>query len=111
MFCNKKTIFSDLWLTNSSCTNHKTNDQELFKELDNTNISKVRIGIGAYITVNGKRIMAIQSLIGLKYITNVLYVPDIDQNLLSDRQLLEKGFKLLFEDRLCMIKDAKGINI
>ena len=27
--------------------------------------------------------VAIESLIGLKYITNVLYVPDIDQNLLS----------------------------
>ena len=42
--------------------------------------------------------VAIESLIGLKYITNVLYVPDIDQNLLSVGQLIEKGFKVIFED-------------
>ncbi|RVW87111.1 Retrovirus-related Pol polyprotein from transposon TNT 1-94 [Vitis vinifera] len=58
-------------------------------------------------SVKGKRIVAIESLIGLKYITDVLYVPDIDQNLLSVGQLIEKGFKVIFEDKWCMIKDAK----
>ena len=37
-----------------------------------------------------------------------LFVPNIDQNLLSVRQLVEKGFKVYFEDRNCIIKDAKG---
>ena len=60
-----------------------TNDQELFKELDKTIISKVKIGNGEFISVKGKGIVAIESLTCLKYIINVLYVPDIDQNLLS----------------------------
>ena len=55
--------------------------------------------------------MAIESLTGLKYITDVLYVPDIDQNLLSVGQLIEKGFKVIFEDKWCMIKDVKGRDI
>ena len=63
-----------------------TNDQELFKELDKTIISKVKIGNGEFISVKGKGTVAIESLTGLKYITNALYVPDIDQNLLSVRQ-------------------------
>ena len=88
-----------------------TNDQELFKELDKTIISKVKIGNGEFISVTGKRTVAIESLAGLKYITNVLYVPDIDQSLLSVGQLIEKSFKVIFEDKWCMIKDAKGRDV
>jgi hypothetical protein len=60
-----------------------TNNQELFKELDRTAISQVKIGNGDYIDVKGKGIVVLNSLSGLKYISDVLYVPDIDQNLLS----------------------------
>jgi len=47
----------------------------------------------------------------LKYISDVLYVPDIDQNLLSVGQLMEKGFKVMFEDQWCLIKDNLGNNM
>ena len=88
-----------------------TNDQELFKELNKTVISKVKIGNGEYISDRGKGTVAIESLTGLKYITDVLYVPDIDQNLLRMGQLIEKGFKVIFEDKWCMIKDTKGRDV
>ena len=52
--------------------------------------------------------VAIESQISLKLIYDVLFVPDIDQNLLSVGQLVEKGFKVYFEDRNCIIKDAEG---
>lgn len=90
---------SDSWLIDSGCINHMTNDQELFKELDKTIISKVKIGNGEFISAKGKRIVALESLTGLKYITDVLYVPNIDQNLLSVGQLIKKGFKVIFEDK------------
>jgi predicted aspartyl protease len=90
---------SDFWLIDSGCSNHMTNNQELFKKLDKTVIYKVKIENGDYIVVKGKLIVAINSLSGLKCISDVLYVPDIDQNLLSVGQLLEKGFKVIFEDK------------
>ncbi|KAL6319154.1 hypothetical protein AAG906_011238 [Vitis piasezkii] len=68
--------------------------RNLFRELDRTIISKVRIG-------NGDQI-------GLKLIYDVLFVPDINQNLLNVGQLIEKGFKVYFEDRNRIIKDAEG---
>ena len=102
---------SDSWLIDSGCTNHMTNDKELFKELDKTAISKVKIGNGEFISVKGKGTVAIESLTGLKYISDVLYVPKIDQNLLSVGQLIEKGFKVIFEDKWCLIKDAKGRDV
>ncbi|KAL6318567.1 hypothetical protein AAG906_000645 [Vitis piasezkii] len=60
-----------------------TNDQDLFRELDRTTISKVRIGNGEYIPMKGKETIAIESQIGLKLIYDVLFVPDIDKNLLG----------------------------
>ncbi|RVW68430.1 hypothetical protein CK203_058354 [Vitis vinifera] len=105
-FANKST--SKSWLVDSGCTNHMTNNQDLFRELDRTTISKVRIGNGEYIPVKGKGTVAIESQIGLKLIYDVLFVLDIDQNLLSVGQLIEKEFKVYFEDRNCIIKDAEG---
>ena len=85
-----------------------TYDRELFRELDKTAIFKVRIGNGAHIAVKGKGTVAIESHTGLKLISYVLYVPEINQNLLSVTQLLEKGYKVLFEDKNCVIKDTEG---
>ena len=51
-FANKST--SESWLVDSGCTNHMTNNQDLFRELDRTTISKVRIGNGEYIPMKGK---------------------------------------------------------
>ncbi|KAL6314090.1 hypothetical protein AAG906_011825 [Vitis piasezkii] len=71
-------------------------------------ISKVRIGNGEHIPVKGKEMVAIESQTSLKLIYDVLFVPDIDQNLLSVGQLVEIEFKVYFEDRNCIIKDAEG---
>nr|CAN65221.1 hypothetical protein VITISV_042416 [Vitis vinifera] len=105
-FANEST--SESWLMDSGCTNHMTYNQDLFREIDRTSISKVRIGNGEYIPIKCKGTVAIESLTSLKLISDVLFVPDIDQNLLSVGQLVEKGFKVCFEDRNCIIKDAES---
>ena len=74
---------SESWLIDSGCTNHMTQDKDLFRELRSTNMSKVRIRNGQYITVEEKGTVAISSCLGTKLISDVLYVPEIDQNLLS----------------------------
>ncbi|KAI4297395.1 hypothetical protein L6164_037289 [Bauhinia variegata] len=83
-----------------------TSDLELFRDLDRSQVSKVRIGNGDYIMVKGKGTVAIESCTGTKLISDVMYVPDIDQNLLSVRQLVEKGFSVIFKKKQCLIKDA-----
>jgi hypothetical protein len=90
-----------------------TNNQDLFKELDRTVISKVKIENGDYIDVKGKRIVVLNSLSGLKYkyISDILYMSDIDQNLLSVVQLMEKCFKIIFKDQWCLIKDNLDNNV
>ncbi|KAJ8639362.1 hypothetical protein MRB53_016056 [Persea americana] len=106
--CFATSSSKESWLIDSGCTSHMTYNQELSKELDKTAISKVKIGNGAYLAVKGKGTVAIEVHTGLKLISNVLYVPDINQNLLSVGQLLEKGYKVLFEENHCLITDAQG---
>ncbi|XP_019257121.1 PREDICTED: uncharacterized protein LOC109235461 [Nicotiana attenuata] len=102
---------SDFWLIDSGCINHMTYDRNLFKEFTSIGNKKVRIGNGDYILAKGKGTVAIPTNSGTKKISDVLYVPDIDQNLLSVGQLMEKGFKVSFEDKYCFIYDATGLEI
>ncbi|XP_060211697.1 uncharacterized protein LOC132639253 [Lycium barbarum] len=102
---------SDKWLIDSGCTNHITFDHDLFKELDTSVISKVQIGNGEYLPAEGKGTVAIKSSSGTKLIKDVFFVPNLSHSLLSVGQLLENGFKLLFEINYCQIKDVEGNNL
>jgi hypothetical protein len=70
-----------------------TFDKSFFKKLQPTRITKVRIENDDYIALKGKGTIAISIN------SNVLYVPDIDKNLLSVGQLIEKGMKMIFKDK------------
>ena len=50
--------------------------------------------------MEGNGTVAISSCSGTKLISDVLYVPEIDQN-----------YKVVFEDKSCLIKDAVGQDI
>ncbi|XP_012453619.1 uncharacterized protein LOC105775676 [Gossypium raimondii] len=49
--------------------------------------------------------------IGNKVISNVLLVPEINRNLLSIAQLLEKGYSVVFKDKQCQIADPSGSSL
>ena len=60
-----------------------THDESLFKDLDRTKVSSVKIGNGEHIEIKGKGTIAIQIYTGAKIIFYVYFVLEIDQNLLS----------------------------
>jgi len=80
-------------------------------KLDGTHHSKVKIGNGDYIDVKGIGDIAIDSDSGVKIISDMLYVPEIDINMLSVGQLLEKDFVVVFKDKTCEIFDTNDIKI
>lgn len=86
-------------------------DESLFKNLDRSFTSKVRIGNGNLIEAKGRGDVVINIGSGNKVISDVLYVPDIDQNLLSVGQLVEKGYSLVFKNGSCIIEDFHGLKI
>ncbi|GAA0169340.1 transmembrane signal receptor [Lithospermum erythrorhizon] len=81
------------------------------EELDKSQVSKVRMGNGDHIDVIGNGVVAIASCTGTKLISNIFYVPDIDQNLLSVGQLVENGFKVIFANKVCLIKDENDNDV
>lgn len=86
-----------------------TFDKTLFRDMRQTDVTKFRIGNGDCISVKGKGTIAITSCADTKFIPDVLFVPGIDLNLLSVGQLIERGFRVIFEDKNCLIKDAADL--
>ncbi|KAA0037127.1 gag-pol polyprotein [Cucumis melo var. makuwa] len=75
---------NESWLIDSGCTNHMTHDKELFKDLKPTNITKVRIGNGDYISVKGNGTIAIASCKGLLQLTELaLDFPKLSEEISS----------------------------
>ena len=99
--CSSGKESSERWLIDSGCTNHMTYDKEFFEELGDTEVKRVRIRNGEHLEVKGKGTVAITSYEGTKLIPDVLFVPKI-------YQLLDMGYKMLFENKWCLIRDASG---
>ena len=56
--------------------------------------------------MRGRVTGAIESLTGLKLLVYVLFVPYLDQNVLSVGQLLKNGLKVFLKKKARVIKDA-----
>ncbi|XP_017618165.1 uncharacterized protein LOC108462769 [Gossypium arboreum] len=84
-------------MKSSGCTNHTSPDATIFKTLDRSWKTKVKIGNGQFIKAEGKGDVLICTSTGDKVITNVLLVSEIDRNLRSIAQLLEKGYSVVFK--------------
>ena len=83
----------------------------MFKSLDVTHKSRVKVGNGEFLDVKGKGSVVVSITSGIKVIPDVLYIPDISQNLLSVGQMLEKGYSLLFKDHKCTIFYSYGVEL
>ncbi|XP_073064165.1 uncharacterized protein [Primulina eburnea] len=98
----------NVWYIDSGCSNHMTSKLDSFVELDRNFSSEVKLGDGKIQKVEGKGTIEVYSKQGnKKHISDVLYVPNLAQNLLSVGQLIQKGYLVHFGDDACMIIDKK----
>jgi len=81
--CTTTKVNDSSWLIDSGCTNHMTEYLSLFKDLDKSYLSKVKIGNGDYVKVEGKGAIEVETMLGTKLLKNMLYLPKINQNLVS----------------------------
>ncbi|KAA3477322.1 pleiotropic drug resistance protein 3-like [Gossypium australe] len=95
------------WLIDNGCTNHMTSDESIFKEIDRSCTSRVRIGNGQFIQAKGKDDVLTNTSV-TKAISDVLLVPEINQNLFNIVQLLEKKYAVVLKDMGCIIFDLIG---
>ncbi|KAL6311935.1 hypothetical protein AAG906_025679 [Vitis piasezkii] len=86
------------WFIDSGCTHHICHNVTIFKDLDKTYNSTVKVGNGGYVDVKERGTL----------ISYLLFIPDISQNLLSVGQMLENQYSLQFKDNQCIIFDPYG---
>lgn len=96
---------NDVWYLDSSCSNHMTLEKDIFLDMDNSFISKVKMGNGVVVDVKGKGSIGVQMRKGRrKVIRDVLFVPELGQNLLSlegkimeIKMVQQRSFPLTFQ--------------
>ncbi|XP_012834035.1 PREDICTED: uncharacterized protein LOC105954897 [Erythranthe guttata] len=96
---NGQKEFENVWYVDSACRNHMCGDRSIFVEIDTNHYSKIKLGDGSILEARGKGAIDVNKNGGnQKLIKDVLFVPSITQNLLSVGQLMQKGYRLLFDD-------------
>jgi hypothetical protein len=96
----------DLWLLDSGCSNHMTGNKDLLSCIDSLISSDITLGNNSLVKVQGKGTVPILTKQNVKKdINNVYHVLDLKHNLLSVGQLIEHGYKVLFEGASCRIYD------
>lgn len=101
-------VSRDGWLVDSGCSNHMSGNEAIFTNIDRSVNTRVRIGNGDHLEVEGRGNVLLEGPGGVKLMSDVYYVPKIDQNLLSVGQLVEKGMKIVFDKNECAIADEEG---
>ena len=83
--------------------------RSMFVELDESVSANITFGDATKIHVKGKGNILIHLKNGKhEFISNVYYVPDMKNNILSLGQLLEKGYNILTNDYSLSIRDRQG---
>lgn len=101
----------DVWFLDSGCSNHMTGNLEMFSSLDNNIKSDVTLGNDNKVEVKGKGNINILTKKGeKKHITDVYFVPGLRHNLMSIGQLVQKGYRVSFKNKECIILDKYPSN-
>lgn len=97
-----------VWFIDSGCSNHMSGTRSLFKELDESKKSEVRLGNDKAMKDEGKGTVALKTSQGnIKLLHDVQYVPCLAHNLLSAGRLMTCGYFILFDDNSRSIQDKK----
>ena len=86
----------------------------MFSELEKSNKEKITIADGSKLTAQGKgkctfKIQTLNGQTNKITLDHVLYVPDLDSNLLSVQCCTDKGYVVTFKDDICSIKKGNTL--
>jgi hypothetical protein len=93
----------DLWFLDSGCINHMCGKKDYFSDLNEKFRDAVKLGNNASMAVMGKGNVRLQVHGKTQIFTNVFFVPELKNNLLSIGQLQEKGLDILFQHGRCKV--------
>ncbi|KAI4326500.1 hypothetical protein MLD38_031808 [Melastoma candidum] len=84
-------------------------EKSKFVELEEKATGNVTFGDASKIQIKGKDTILIRLKDGTyKFISDVYYVPRLKSNILSLRQLMERGYEILMKDRSLWLRDGSA---
>lgn len=103
------TVMDGNWYIDSGATSHMTNNKDLLEQLCSKEVENIKIADGRSVKCNAEGSFITQDF----RLDNVLYVPELDSNLISVSALSEAGFEINFKRNVCEIykSDAKIMTI
>lgn len=101
-----------VWFLDSGCSNHMSGNKEWFSDLDVQFRQTVKLGNNSRMAVMGKGNIRMQVNGFTQVISEVYYIPELKNNLLSMGQLQEKGVAILIQQGKCKVfHPSKGLII
>ena len=98
------------WCIDSGATSHMTNNREFFTEFDESRKDKITVANGQQVTSvgvgNGYLHCNVSDTVNKIPVKNVLFVPSLESNLLSVKQLTKQGNMVTFNGDNCVITKA-----
>ena len=93
----------NIWYLDSGCSNHMTGDRKKFVQLDDNVFSQVKLGDGKLQNIEGKGVIVVYiKRDNKRLISDVLYVPELTQNLLS------VNMSIIYYDNMSAIAMSKN---
>jgi len=106
---------SEDWAVDSGASQHMTSTRSLFCEFNACKVSDIIVANGEKLYSQGEGTVKMKIVVdGNKsldvVLENVLYVPNLNGNLMSVKQLVEKGYGVVFEESGChLTKDGYSL--
>lgn len=100
----------EVWFLDFGCSNHMSGNKEWFSELDESFRQSVKLGNNTKMPVVGKGNVRMQVNGFVQVISDVYYILELKNNLLSIGQLQEKCLSILIQDGKCRVyHPTKGL--
>ncbi|KAK2988263.1 hypothetical protein RJ640_003134 [Escallonia rubra] len=109
---NFESCNSSTWYLDTGASNHMCGTHEFFVELDERHSGNITFGDLSQRPVKGRGKILLELKNGdQRYISDVYYVPDMKNNILSLGQLLEKGFTVQMKNMSLCVYDNNNVLI
>lgn len=110
LYTNKFFNSEKNWVIDSGASSHMCAHKEMFHELDENHRSTVITASGQKVTTGGVGKVKVQLYTRngpfLVEFKDVLYVKELDENLISVKKIVERGFQVEFDKYQCYVKSG-----